>query len=94
MHVYIYIQMFAYGKQSIVEYIYIYIHISMHTHTYIYRIYSTIASTKDMSFQNLVAKVEAERREQERLSEVKKKDSGAQCVKNSCWLMGFCWENS
>jgi len=84
--------MFAYGKQSIVEYIYI--HISMHTHTYIYRIYSTIASTKDMSFQNLVAKVEAERREQERLSEVKKKDSGAQCVKNSCWLMGFCWENS
>lgn len=37
----------------------------------------------DMSFQNLVAKVEAERREQERLSEVKKKEQkNSQAVKD------------
>lgn len=36
--------------------------------------YPRYPTAKDMSFQNLVAKVEAERREQERLSEVKKKD--------------------
>ena len=59
-----------------------YLHTYIHTYIYIY-VYIECAFhgcfppshfTKDMSFQNLVAKVEAERREQERLSEVKKKD--------------------
>ena len=52
--------------------------------------------TKDMSFQNLVAKVEAERREQERLSEVKKKDLTAgrgRMHQKLRLVVGQCGEN-